>query len=895
MSKKRRLPQYHLLLFALLGAVAAPRPVPAQPRNSLRPDPLAYVSPSRDVDVVHTRVDLDLDVEAGRIAGSVTHTLRALKPGLRQIRLNCVALEVSEAAVGGERVEFEYPVSSDLSTSWIDAAQTRGSTDELVVHLPESPAIDAEVELTVTYSGSPTQGLYFIRPEKGVPEKRYEVWAQGEGADNRYWIPCFDYPNDKATYEGIYRVDKGMTVISNGALVEQRDIGNKTQFHWRLATPQVSYLITVAASTYRIIEDKWRDVPLLYVVPPGTDDETIERAYGLTSDMLEFFSSYIGIDYPFEKYAQITVQNFIYSGMENTSAAILTTRTLYDEHQEATATEQKLLAHELAHQWWGDMVTCGEWSHVWLNEGLASYYQELYRRHHEGDDAFRYEMDERHRKTLAFDKKDPRPMVVDFYNRRDERNSANVYDRGASVMHMLHFILGEELFRKSMKNYGERFKFQVAETSDLAKVIRDTTGENLDWFFEQWAYLTGHPNLRVTKSWDPEHATLRLRIEQTQKVKKLTPLFRMLMDVEITCAETTETHRVVVEAAEQDFYFNLPSNPLMVIVDKGDWTLKDTRFDKTPRELVYQLRHGDAMARVRAARAMGRTGDKALVVEALSTVLASPEEFWGLRHEAALALGRIGTEEAERALLQAAEEPNARIRKAAAMAMGKLAPSGRLDDALRGLLHDDFAYEVRAEAVTALVKMRSPSAEKVCLEALKMPSHNGSIRRAALTGLVDLDAVGAMDAVEALATPGNRRYYRHEAIASFAKLAKLLEREPDRKQAAEFLASGLDDWYLVTRRETIKALGTLGEASAVDGLRAVADTDPVESLRGLASKTADEIVAAGENEKAASNLDAKIETLTQKIESLQKELNVLRTQVSAGEDSERLSRKQGDE
>jgi len=857
--------------------------------RSVRPDPLSYVAPSRDYDTKHTRLDLDLDLKNQTIAGSVTHTIRVLKPQTEKIRLNCVGLTVSAVTMDGKPVTFDYPVRGEQATSWIEGADSREATDQLVVYSPAPLAPNDEFDLRIEYSGAPREGLYFIPKEKGIPEKRYEVWAQGEGEDNRYWIPCHDYPNDKSTFDGIFRVDKGMYVLSNGVLVDRRDIGDQTQFHWKLDTPQVSYLITVAAGEYDVIEETWRDVPLLYVVPPGTDRETVTRGYGLTADMMEFFSNYIGIDYPFKKYAQVVVQNFIYGGMENTTATVMNSRTLFDEHAAVTRTEQGLVAHELVHQWWGDMVTCNEWSHIWLNEGFATYFQSLFREHHDGDDEFRYQISARHRDVIKNNNKDPRPIVVDFYNRKDRRNSANVYTKGGSVLHMLRFLIGDEMFVASVRAFGEKHKYGLAETSDFSRAVKETTGENLDWFFEQWVYLAGHPKLLVSKTWQRESNTLKLTISQTQKTEGIIPIFRLPMDVEITTEEKTATYRIVADSETQDFFFTLPSKPLMVIVDKGDWTLKELVFDKPTDELLYQLKHADTMSRIRAIQSLAAVPDDEQVVAALRGVLVG-EGYWGVRREAALALGEIGTKNAVAALVEGLDADDAKVRLGSTEALGKVKTSKNLDNVLTNVFRNDYGYEVRAAAVTSLVKMKSPQAKKVSLEALAVDSHRSVIRNAGLNGLVKLKATKEIDEVKKLTGPGNRRTYRHTAITSYAKLAKRLDSERQREKAADYLGSMLDDWYLRTRRTVITALGVLGDESAIDALEQVARTDPIESNRVRARKTATAIQNKQKVIATTENLQSEIDALSTKLESLKKSLSSLEARAPQGsEEPERAS------
>jgi aminopeptidase N len=575
--------------------------------------------------------------------------------------------------------------------------------------------------------------------------------------------------------------------------------------------------------------------------------------------------------------------------MENTTATVMNLKMLYDESLELTHTQQGLVAHELAHQWWGDMVTCAEWSHMWLNEGFATYFQSLYRAHHDGDDAFRYQIDERHRKLAERDDKDPRPVVVDFFNRKDGRNSANVYIKGSSVLHMLRFLIGDELFRETMQRYGERYKYQVAETRDFAQVAKETTGENLDWFFEQWIYLAGHPKLVASKSWSEETKTLKLTIAQTQNIEGLVPIFRLPMDIEISWEGESEVRRVLVDRSSQDFYFTLPAKPLMVIVDKGDWTMKTLRFDKTSRELQYQLTHGDIMARVRAARDLSRQGSDRGVVAALRDVMLG-DDFWGVRREAALSLGEIGNEAAVAALLDGRRVSEARVRLAVAEAMGRLESEKEVDDALVTMLRDDPASEVRAAAVTSLARLESARAEKTCLEALKIESGQDVVRNAGLAGLATLRATSSIDRIKKLTGPGNRRTYRHKAIDSYAKLAKKLESERDRERAVDHLADMLDDWYLKTRTSVIAALQEMGEPRAVDPLRKVARSDPVESVRLRAERAAVAIETKGELIAEQEDRQIKIRRLSGKIDELQRDLRALRARGDY-DDSDRLTRK----
>jgi len=858
-----------LLALAAVAAVAGD--------EALSPDPLRYVSPSRSFKTTHTALDLDIDLKHQRIAGSATHTIHLLQNNISEIHLNCVALNVESVEVNGAQVDFDYPVAGSQSTSWLGRLDESRAAEELVIHLAQPAKRGTELQLAVKYNGEPRKGLYWVAPEKGLPDKRYEVWSQGEGEDNRYWIPCHDYPDDKASFEGRFRVDKGYYVLSNGALISREIQGDREEFYWKLESPQVSYLIMIAAARYEVHEDEANGVPLIFVVPPGTGKEKTLRGYGLTGDMLEFFERTIGIKYPFEKYAQVSVQNFIYGGMENTTATVMNMRTLYDERTELTRDVEGLVAHELAHQWWGDMLTCREWTHMWLNEGFATYYQALYREYHQGDDAFRYQVLERHRQIVTRDDNKPRPVVTDFYNRIDARNNASIYIKGSSVLHMLRFLLGDETYHAVVHYYGEKHKYGLVETSDFARAVKDVSGQNLDWFFEQWIYLAGHPKFVVSSDYDSNDGILQVTVKQTQEAKGIVPVFRTPVDIEITTDEGARTHRVLIDSAEQDFYFKT-KKPSMVIFDKGDWIIKTLQFPKTTEELLFQLEHGDYIARVRAAEWLAKKASVASVVPALQDVVLA-DGHYGLRREAALSLGKIGNDEARAALFQGLEVGDARVRLACAEALGQFRRDEKVAKRLRELVQNDPAYGVRARAVASVVELRSKIAADVCYEAMKQESDRSDVRNAGIDGLVKLKKTDALNRIGRFAMPGNSRDHRHTAITAYARLAKELDDEKARESAVEFLAEMLDDWYLRTRQTAASALGILGESEAIAHLRRVESGDPLDEVRARARSAIRQIEKGTQSDASTSEMDARIRDLEDEIDKLGEELDKVRKRI----------------
>jgi aminopeptidase N len=846
---------------------------------ALAPDPLEYVAPSRNFKTLHVSLDLDLDLAAQRIGGSVTHTLEALRANPQAFELNCVGLEVAKVEVDGRPARFDYPVAGQQATSWLEYSGAGESASLLRVYPPQPLARGQQVRLQIWYAGAPKDGLHFMTPEAGDPRSRPEVWSQGEGENNRYWIPCFDYPNEKATYDGTFRVDNGYYVLSNGRLDSTSAAGGKTQYHWVLDQPQVTYLIMVAAAKYEVYSDHWRGREVSYLMPPGTGEATARRAYGLTPDMLDFFSDVTGIEYPYDKYAQVVVQNFIFGGMENTTATVMTDRSLFDERAALTRDNEGLVAHELAHQWWGDMVTCRDWSQMWLNEGFATYFQQLYREHHDGADEFIYDLDGAHQATLGADRNDPRPVVTQFFNRRDAQNSANVYVKGASVLNMLRRYVGDDVFFDTLHRYGTERQWQTVDTTDLMRAFRDASGENLDWFFQQWIYLAGHPDLRVTKYWDAGRKLLTLTVEQTQKVTEAVPLFRLPLDVEFTCEGQPQQYRILVDKQRQDFYFSLPSDPQMVLVDKGGHTLKTLDFRRSQGELKFQLEHGDTWGRIEAARALGEIGPDEAVVGALRSVLLDANAFWGLRKEAARALARNRTQAAIDALLAGLSLPTPKVRLACTEAAGDLPLNGAVETRLRELADTDPAYAVRAAAVDSLVRLKSGLAYAASLAAIGQDSDNDGVRNAGLRGLAALEKPEALAKVRALAAPGNPRSHRHQALDTFGQLSKQLRLPAEKAAAARFLLAQLDDWYPNTRSAVMAALVNVSDKSAVDPLKAAGVHDPLERLRKQAGEAARTIETQTEKKVTTDDLSVQLKALQDELTRVKDELADVRQRV----------------
>src|SRR5262245_49321419 len=350
-------------------------------------------APDRVVDIQHIALVLEVDPTKRMIAGTATLRGSAIATDLRTVELDAVELEIERVTANGARAGFRH-----------DGKRLR-------VELPHALRAGAELAIAIDYRGAPRRGLYFVGPDDGYPAKPVQVWTQGQDEDSRYWFPCFDAPNEKATSELKVTIPAHMFALSNGSLVSDTTTNDQRTLHWRLDVPHSNYLITLAVGDFAAIETKWRDVPVVYYVERGKE-AAAERTLQRTPQMLELFSQRFGVAYPYPRYAQVFVTDFIFGGMENTSATTLTDSILLDHRAALDYDVDALVSHELAHQWFGDLVTCRDWGEGWLNEGFATYAEYIWREHHEGRDAADLELDEwgelyfgedagRYRRTIA--------------------------------------------------------------------------------------------------------------------------------------------------------------------------------------------------------------------------------------------------------------------------------------------------------------------------------------------------------------------------------------------------------------------------------------------------------------------------------------------------------------
>jgi aminopeptidase N len=785
----------------------------------------------RFVDVKHIKAELALNTKKREVRGTVTHTMSPLHPYLTQVTLDCGSkLVVNKVSIGPKAVPCTFTIKDSKLTVTLDHAYDAGKT----------------FELAITYSGSPEKGLYFVMPEAPYSEKSLSFWTQGEAEDTHHWLPCYDYPNDRATSEMIITAERPLFVLSNGALIETREGAADTRtYHWKMDVPHSSYLISLAAADFAIYHDKVGDLPLDYYVGKHVDEATARRFMGKTPKMIGFFGAKTGQPYPYNKYATVCVPDFIAGGMENITATTMTETVLQDEISALERNADGLVSHELAHQWFGDLVTCKDWSHIWLNEGFASYFAALFTEHEEGEDAFRLEMDGALRGYLGGDQGYRRPIVETRYELPDSMFDGVTYSKGACVLHALRGLLGDETWWKGIGRYLSRHKNGVVETDDFRKAMEAASGKDLKWFFDQWAYKAGHPELKVRWRYEDADQTVRVAVQQTQTLDDQTPLFRLPTTLELT-EEVGKTRviPVVIDAATHEFVIPAAVKPKMVQIDPQGWLLKTLDFEKGHEEKLFQLEHASSvLSRLDAARGLASSAKSKPDAAAALAEAWGREKFVGAKVEI-IELLCNGEETFLPALIEAAGDSQARVRVAAVGGLAKLPRNDATLALLRKTVSNSKeAYGARTAALRALSAWKVPDIDELLESGLKISSGHHVIAATSLSLLLERPGAKARELAVLYSRYGQPTVLRSAAMSAFFRLAK------DDAALQEILVGLVADRDQSVRIQAWSALRTLGVKKAIPAMEAQLARERVGFMQGFSHQMLEEAIGSLRNQR----------------------------------------------
>lgn len=750
---------------------------------------------ARIYDLQHQVVHVRFDWPRHAVVGSTTIRLAAMDKPLTSIPLDAVGMTIRKvSAPNGARLKYDYD----------------GST--LTVKLPGTLRPRSSTTFTVDYEAvHPKKGAYFI-------DRRHVVWTQGETEDNRYWVPTWDFPNDKETWEFYIQTDTNEKALSNGALHGQpRRVGNQLEWHWVLDQPNSTYLMTAATGDYVVLQDKWRSVPVGYWTYPDSVEATW-RGMGKTPRMIELFSNKTGVDYPFAKYDQVNAPDYIFGGMENVTA---TTQAdddiLHPAWAEQQANAEGLVSHELGHQWYGDYLTTRDWSHVWLNEGFATFMEETWAEFGMGADEGAVDRLGAHRETIAADRRARRPLV---YNRwvtdpLEVFFSGHIYPKGATVLQMIRHQLGDSLFWRGMNRYTVQHATGNVVSDDLRAAFESVSGRDFKPFFDKWVYGAGFPVFQVSYAYDSVARTVTLDAHEIQQRDSLTGFFDPDVDVEILTDGAPVRGVVQVRNGVGHASFPVPSAPRSIRWDKGNWLLDLTDFPRPTVMLAWQLAHDDdVVGRIEAIDLLAKRTDELVARRAL--IAATHDSAHAVR---AQAVGALRTQAGEPmvadAIIASTRDNDARVRQAALRALVAVHSSvaaSRAREAATG----DASLINRGTALLTLAALDPSAALAVARTALGTDSWLDLSRTQAVM------ALGRIDSPESL--PTLMRYLggatsRNTRVAAIdALVARAAGHEAEVASAIEPLLNVDDDLFV--RNEAAGALGELKQQSSIAALEA---------------------------------------------------------------------------
>lgn len=841
------------------GGLAAARPFAftSSPRHFERDRPFA---------VEHLALDLRLLFDERSVEGTATLRLRRVDPDAHAIELDAVGFAVRAVTLDGKAAAHVY--------------------DGRLLRV-EIPADASGGDLVVRYRATPRKGIYFLEPDDHVPSRPRQAWTQFQEEDARHLFPCHDKPHVKMTTEVRVRVPKGFYVLSNGDLATREVTGDEELFHWEMKDPHPSYLVTIVAGEFAEVRDEvavadGRKVPLTYLVPKGREGD-VERTFGRTPDMVRHISALTGVPYPWSKYAQVVVSDFIFGGMENTTATTMYEHILVDERGALDITSDDLVVHELAHQWFGDYVTCRDWSEAWLNEGFATYFEHVWREKALGRDEYEWGIkNDLHAYLGEASGRYRRPLVCQDYDAPLDLFDRHLYEKGSLVLHVLRTELGDALFWAGVQTYLRRHGRGIVETRDLVRALEEVSGRSLGRRVEELVHRAGHPEIEIEIAWTD--GVLTCHAKQTQHAQDGVPsVFEVPLVVEIAEGESGETvrrERLLLRARSDTFAIPCARRPRFVVVDPSMNILGQVTV-RSPADMSRRQLAGASTARGRwlAAQALARSDDP-VSIEALVARLRDEDEFWGVRAECADALAQVKSREGEAALVEAIATPHPKVRRAVVDALGRFR-TPRAFEALRAKALRDPSYLVEAEAARAIGKTRQNGAFDVLVDVMDRPSWADVIGAAALDGLAALREDRGLPHLFARTRYGHPSRVRRSAVLAIPKLAT------DRR-AREHLEELLDDADPYLRIDVARALADLGDARARPALRARAAIDLDPRVRRRIREVVRDL---GGEKKVADQLKEDVEKLSTEHAELKARLARLEAKVGGASPATPSSKK----
>jgi aminopeptidase N len=666
---------------------------------------------SRDFDAIHYKISLNVDMDKKMVAGENLITLSPLNNNFDKIRLDAEYLSVSAVStVDGKALPFDQ------------------NDKQVVVSLPQRYNHNDTIRISVKYTLiKPILGLRFIDETATNPRMvSSDCWPDKA----HQWIPCYDYPNDKVTDEMIVTVDKKYKVLSNGRLVSVKENNSKgtVTYHWNQELPHPTYLINLSIADYAVIKDSLGALPINYWVYKGLESDA-KTTFRKTPYIISFYNNLFNYKYPWAKYDQV-ITSYLGGGAEATSATILGEGIVMDTVAEKDYSREGVIAHEIAHQWWGDLITLRSWEHNWLNESFATYSDYMYTRFDKGEDAGAIDLLGKMNQYLnEAHNKYTRPIVFNRYNDPGDNFDSHAYPKGACIIHLLRHIIGDDTFFRTLSTFLHQNEFKPVDTHDFMKTVKEVSGKNMDWFFEQFLYCPGHPVFDVTKSWDALSKKLKITIIQRQDSIPGAPIYTIPVNLGFVFQYTKTIKEVWLKNKIENFEFEFASEPLLVRFDDGNYLLKEVTFKKPLQELLFQAEHDDMIGRLSAVGELKSFNlDKS--VQALWAKIALQDPFYAVRQAALENAGKYPGEKTKDLFKVCLKDKSSKVRQSAIRLLGDL-KDPKLIRLFENAFRSENSYAVQAEAIKAIGKCGGKQQLAFLKEARNEKSYRNVVGKAA--------------------------------------------------------------------------------------------------------------------------------------------------------------------
>ncbi len=682
-------------------------------------------SEQRVHDLLHTELDVSFDFENRYLLGKAWLSLTPHFYPSSFLQLDAKGFDIKDVKLlaGGTKQAVDYEYDGWYLNITLDKEYKRGEEYKIFVDYIAKPD---EINLEGSEAIKERKGLYFIDPDDTDPHKPTQLWTQGETEASSIWFPTIDSPNERCTQELRMTVPAEFASLSNGKLISSTDNpdGTRTDY-WKQDLPHAPYLFAMAAGDFAVVKDKWRDIEVNYYVEKEYEEDAM-AIFGNTPEMMEFYSKLLNYDYPWDKYHQVVVRDFVSGAMENTGAVIYidivqrTKRELLDKDYE------DIIAHELFHHWFGDLVTCESWANLPLNEAFATYGEYLWHEHKYGRDYADYKFDTDLETYLSEAMTKQEPLIRYHYELKEDMFDAHSYQKGGRVLHMLRKYIGDDAFFESLSLYLKQNEYKPVEIHNFRLAVEEVTGMDLNWFFNQWFMTAGHPKLSIDYDFFEERNQAYVTIEQVQDHDQI---YQLPLAVDIYVDGKVIREEIVVDEQSQVFTFEVPSKPDLINVDAEKMLLAEKDDLKTLEEYIFQYHNAPLyMDRAKALDVCRQEQD--VSTEANKTLLAALDDpFWDIRRFAIdnISIEKEIKEELTEKLKQMAEKDEKSLVRAAAVQR-----LGDMDDRafipIFAKATKDQSYEVIGAGLNAIAQQDIEQALQLCEE--HKTSDNDAIIRA---------------------------------------------------------------------------------------------------------------------------------------------------------------------